>query len=341
MATRAISSGRAGLVSSSPRTTVPGSLPRHCARHTVVVGRIHATQTEWKQGGLSRIFSGSGCDKGISPEKKKPWKEENGWVNKLVMWSLAPADRKIAITLLDSGKGWSKYTNLFLIMAPCWLLPCWIGNGHLPTGEEGEFIVMIKWIVPITFMFFAIFPYSNSIQRATNPYALGAGHVPFFSTLPVSIRCLLRISQRVTIIRGIIFGILATMFLWGLAMLNNQAEAASGLLGGIPAFTIVWCFSRPVFIWHRIQAATKCRRGMFFIRCATASVEVILFFLWLLAGFCGVITAYIWALEKSSLLLIPASIGGIILSALFSRVLLEIAINEIRHRRYDWVAKPE
>ena len=56
-----------------PENHRPRFVATPLCRHTVVVGRIHATQTEWKQGGLSRIFSGSGCDKGISPEKKKPW----------------------------------------------------------------------------------------------------------------------------------------------------------------------------------------------------------------------------------------------------------------------------
>ncbi len=47
------------------------------------------------------------------------------------------------------------------------------------------------------------------------------------------------------------------------------------------------------------------------------------------------------ATETSEFLLLPASLIGIALSAVFSRIILEIAINEMRHRRYDWIAKPK
>lgn len=264
----------------------------------------------------------------------------NGWVNRLVMKSIPAGEIAIARAILEAGKGWAKHVHLFLLLAPIWLLACWIFREHIPSDEAGDLIVIAEWLVPITYIVLTIFPYSNSIPRATNPYPLGSGHVPFFTTLPVSIRNLLSISQRVTIVRSVIFGLLSTPFFWALAVINEVPDVAAGLLGGIPTFTVIWCVSRPVFIWHRIQAATKCKRGVFFIRCATASVEVILFFLWLLASFCAVAAGFVWASERTSALLIPGAVGAFVLSAIFSRVLLEIAINEIRHRRYDWVSKP-
>ena len=266
-------------------------------------------------------------------------KADNGWVNRLVVRSISPADRAIAGALVDHGKDWSKSTNTFLILGPMWLLVLWMVKDSLLTGESGESIGFIVWIIPITFVLLKIFPYSNSIKRATDPYPLGAEHVPFFTMLPISIRDLLRISQRVTIIRSAIFAIITTPFFWGLVIITDEPETAAGLLAGIPAFAIVWCFSRPVFIWHRIQAATKRKRGVFLMHCATGSMEVMLFFLWAIAGFAGVAAACAWALETSEFLLIPAALVGMALSAVFARIILEIAINEIRHRRCDWVAK--
>lgn len=263
-----------------------------------------------------------------------------GWVNALIMRNLTPSDRIVAGVVVDSGKGWTKFVNISLILGPAWLYVCWAGKDYFPTGEKGDFIALMEWVVPVIFVALTIFPHSNSIQRAMNPYPLGTGHVPFFSTLPVSIRCLLRISQRITAVRCVIFAVITTPFFWALATMSNQPEMAAGLLAGIPAFAIVWCFARPIFIWHRIQAAIKRRRGIFLLHCATGSFQVALFLLWAIAGFSGVTAAYVWASERSFLLLVPVAVGGIVLSAIFSRILLEVAINEIRHLRYDWVAKP-
>ena len=270
-----------------------------------------------------------------------------GWVNQLIMQSIASEDRLVAGALLDSGKNWSTAANLSLILASLWLLMCWILKDHLPTGDEGEIIKLLEWVIPSICMILAIFPYSNSIQRATNPYSLGSGYVPFFSTLPVSIRALLRISQRVNLVRCVIFAVIATPFFWALAIIGGLQEIAAGLAVAIPAFTVLGYFSRPVFIWNRIQSSIKRRRGIFLLHFATASVEIALFILWLLSGFAGVSVAYQFGLEigkggnngSYTLQLVAGTLVGIALSAVFSRIMLEIVINEVRHRRYDWVSR--
>ncbi len=274
-------------------------------------------------------------------EERKDTSEEKGWVNRLVSRSISPADKPIAVALLDPGKRWTLFTNLALLLSPLWLLAFWLGRDFIPPGDPGETFRTVIWIIPATGMILTIFPHSNGIQRATDPIPLGNSHVPFFCTLPVSIRSLLRISQRMTMVRCIIFCLIATPFFCLLAILDGTPELAYGLLGAIPAFAVVWYFSRPILIWHRIQAAMKRRRGAFFLHYASAGVEVILFFLWAIASICGVGAAYAWATETSSFLLLPASLIGITLSAVFSRIILEIAINEMRHRRYDWIAKPK
>lgn len=270
-----------------------------------------------------------------------------GWVNQLIMQSTASEDRLVAGALLDSGKSWSTAANLSLIFAPLWLLVCWLLKDHLPTGDEAHVIKLLEWVVPFIFVVLAVFPYSNSIQRATNPHPLGSGKVPFFSTLPVSISGLLRISQMVALVRCIIFAAIATPFFSVLSIIGDLPEVADGLAVAIPAFTVFWYFSRPVFIWNRIQSSIKRRRGIFLLHFATASVEIALFILWLLSGFVGVSVAYQFGLEvgkernngSHTLQLVAGTLVGITLSAVFSRVMLEIVINEVRHRRYDWVSR--
>ena len=124
-----------------PENHRPRFVATPLCRHTVVVGRIHATQTEWKQGGLSRIFSGSGCDKGISPEKKKPWRRQRillrvvvipqlgGYENffpfhqtlpessrkRLADFLLVPIDwRTIEMPIADPNRAQNRFANLSL-----------------------------------------------------------------------------------------------------------------------------------------------------------------------------------------------------------------------------------
>ena len=54
---RCISSGRADLISSSPKTTGPGSLPRHDVIVLSMLYRFHASQPELKRSDLFRTFS--------------------------------------------------------------------------------------------------------------------------------------------------------------------------------------------------------------------------------------------------------------------------------------------
>ncbi len=265
----------------------------------------------------------------------------HGWVNRLVLRSIPPEELAAAGAILDSGAHWTKRTNLALLLAPFWLIAAWLGQDLIPENANGEFIRIAQWIIPITYAALAVFPYSNATQRATDPYPLGTLLVPFFTILPISIRSLLRISQRVTLVRSIVFALIVTPFFWTLAAICEQDYLANALLGGILAFAICWNFSRPVFIYHRLQAALKRKRGVFLLHFATSTVQVALFLLWIASGFCGVSAAYLWAAEKNEFLLIPAAIVGLALNAVFSRVILEILINEVRHRRYDWVAKPK
>ncbi len=266
---------------------------------------------------------------------------EKGWVDRLIYRSFSSAEKPVAMALLDPGKYRTFTTNLVLVLAPLWLLGAWAGRDLIPAGDSGASLRTVFWIIPAITMLLTIFPHSNGIRRATDPYPFGGGHIPFFCTLPVSIRDLLRVSQKLTLVRGAIFCLIATPFFYLLAIIDGMPEVAAGLLGAIPVFTAVWVLSRPVLVWHRIQAAMKRKRGILLLHYASGGVEVILFFLWALSGCCGVAAAYFWAAETTEFLLLPASVCGIILSGVFSRIILEIAINEMRHRRYDWIATPK
>lgn len=278
----------------------------------------------------------------LSPEKidfEPPMSPSaEAWVNKLILRCIGKDDRAAAGAILDSGKNWTNRTNSVLVLAPVWLCVLWLGQDQIPDSKTGDFIRIAQWVIPIGYAILTIFPYSNSTARATNPYPLGAGHVPFFCLLPISIRSLLRISQRVTSVRCVIFGLIAMPFFWAPAIITHQEEIAKGLLGAIPAFLVVWNFSRPVFIFQRLQAAMKRKKGIFFLHLATSTVTVTLFFLWLSSGFVAVGAAYGAMLEPNIILIIMAIIG-MILNAFFAMISLELLINEVRHRRYDWVSR--
>lgn len=269
-----------------------------------------------------------------------------GWVNKLVLRSIPPEHKFIAGALLDHGKNWSKSATLILAFAPVWLLVSWILSDCSLSNDTEALIQTVEWGVPAVILLLGTFPMGNSMRRAVELYPVGSGPVPFFSTLPVSIRSLLKISERVTLVRCIIFGAIATPFFSALAAINKLPEAATGIFLAIPMLSIVWYFSRPVLIWNRVQSSLKRRKGIFFLHYATTSVEIALVVLWLLAGLAGVALAFIFGVEASTgfqnqsypVLLGVGSIVAAALSAAFARVMLEIMINEIRHRRYDWTA---
>ena len=261
------------------------------------------------------------------------------WLDSLIFKTISVSDRAAAEALLDEGRHRGKLVLLTLVLGPVWLWLCRFETSDLSGGSDFVLIPIILWGVPIAYAATALFPFGNSITRATSPYPLGPGHVPIFSMLPVSIHGLLRISQKVTMIRGLIFCFLATPFFWALAYLREDGEIASGLLGAIPAFSLVCYLSRPLFIWHRIQSASKRKKGVVILHLATSSLEVLLFFLWCAAGLSTVASAYIIASQPFSLIPLAAMVGGTFLTAAFARILLEVAVNEFRHRRCDWACK--
>ena len=270
---------------------------------------------------------------------------DKGWVDRLIKAALHKDDMEIAGAIVTPSKNYTKRVNLALIFAPVWLLAVWIGSGFYTSNDHDGFVVLFLFGIPAVYFFCYMFPRSDGILKAPEPYPIGNDMVPFFTLLPISIRSLLRISQRITIARGLLFLLIASPFFWALANICHDfsgwedPHSPEILTTTIIVTTTAWMLARPLFIYNRVQTSIKRKRGIFIWHCAISSLIVILGILWFLASLAAIIASASWWNDKDNLFLIPIAIAALVASAVFARLTLEVALNEIRHRRYDWSIK--
>lgn len=266
----------------------------------------------------------------------------DGWLDRLILRAIRADDRTVAGAMADPEQTWTRRANAALVFAPLWLLGIWLFGRWTPDFPQGDFLLIAIWGLPLALFIVTLFPYSNPMAFAFSPYPLGAFHVPFHSMAPVATRGLLRIAQRIRLVRCCLFGLVPTPFFHGMAVLQGYPQFAGGLALMIPAAMVFWILSTPIMVSSKIRSSLRRKSGILPLHFANSVVILSLSVLWLVTGIGGVASAFFFASEGSEegrVFLLPAAIGGLLLSAVFSRVVFEIVHNEIRHRRYDWISK--
>jgi hypothetical protein len=264
----------------------------------------------------------------------------DGWLDRLILRAIRPEDRTIAAAMRAPDESWTRRANAALVFAPLWLLGSSLFRDSIPQGDRGDFIHLAVWFVPFAVFVITLFPFSNHLPRALTPHVLGADQVPFHCMTPVATRALLRITHRISLIRCGLFALVATPFYHLMAGRYGLESAASGVLFAIPAAAIAWIHITPLGVCSRIRSALRRKRGIFLLHYAHGVVILSLSVLAFLSGVGGILATYLLAAGENdtpALLLIPAAIIGLLLSAAFARIVFEITHNEIRHRRYDWM----
>lgn len=266
---------------------------------------------------------------------------ESGWVEKLVARFIPPDDRHIAGAILDPDPNWTKRTNEGLIAAPIWLLAIWLGIEPLSAAfEEGLVLFIVATITVISAIYFflaAVDPTPTALLTCN----LGNTQVPFFSTLPISVRDLQRISERISIVRGVIAAAITTPCFWLMTKISGFPEVANGLLLATPVAIAAWGLFGSFMLMSRYRANTKRIRGTFFLHHATG---VLYLCLSLIAAACAItaaVLAFIWAAgfseERFVYLMLPAVIGCLLLSAVVARLGFELFIFSLHRPGYDWL----
>lgn len=265
-----------------------------------------------------------------------------GWLDRFILRAIRPEDRAVAGAMDDPGQTWTRRANVALLLAPFWLIGSWFFREGIADGTDGILIPIVVWFLPLSVFFVTLFPYSSATPRALSPFPLGALHVPFHSMSPVTTRSLLRISQRICLVRCCLFGLVVTPFYHLMALFHGSPQIAAGVVALVPAAMVFWIFTTPILVCSKIRTSIRRKRGVFLLHYANGVVIISLSILAFLCGLGGVACAYFFAAEGSEeggIYLLPAALGGLVLSAVFSRIVFEITHNELRHRRYYWMLK--
>ena len=279
---------------------------------------------------------------GIIPPDPPPRPSSAGWVERLIAASIPADDRALAGTFMPDSKH-SRATNLTIAFGVVWLLAMGFGKSHVPDKPYRDFFLLMSWAIPAVVSAVGLMPYAPSLKGAIQPCPVGNTPVPFFTTLPISLRSLLRLTFRITIVRTFIAVAITTPFFWLLARIHQLPEFGSGLLAMIPAIGVAWIFTVPAAISNRLDPHLQRRKGIFPLILATSLVQVPIGFLFVIASLAGIGLSFAWGMGategKYAVFLLPAALICLALGAAMSRLLFEILHFSLRQRRYDWKSK--
>lgn len=204
-------------------------------------------------------------------------------------------------------------------------------------------MLLVSWAFPAIVFVLGLLPIANPLKDAILPCAVGNTPVPLFTTLPVSFRCLFRLTSRITMVRSLIAVAIATPFFWALAMIHQLPHVATYMLALIPAIGAAWILSAPAVLTNRVDPHLRRRKGIFPLILATSLAQVPIGFLWIISSIAGIGLAVFWAAGgndgQHAVFLLPAALACLAFGGAMSRLLFEILHFSIRQRRYDWKSK--
>ncbi len=266
-----------------------------------------------------------------------------GWVDGWIRFVVGNRDAALAGAFTDPARTWTRQTNWVLLAIPFWFLVLWGFTKFYPDFEWKQRIVIWSCILSPVLLCAPLLPFSNALPRATRLWMMGQQQLLFFSAFPVSARDLLRISTKITLARCVVLVAVATPVLALAQWILNSPLSPWSAFWLVPAVACFWANSRPVFIYYRLQSATRRRAGpvALAIHLASGVALVILAIAWLAAGAIGVFSGLGFCagdLEGNDFRLLPAlALGGLLTSALCARAIFEIFHWKLRQRHFDWL----
>ena len=265
-----------------------------------------------------------------------------GWVDQWIRRAVGTSDAALAGALADPRHTSTRKTNRVIVWSPVWLAVTWAITAFYPESDSKEIIIHWIWILSPLLLILGLLPFSNGIPRATAAWNLGSQSMPFFTAIPVGTRDLLRISTRINLVRCIVTALIATPLCWLLMLILAPEDTPWVTCWLVPAFCFFWAISRPLFVWYRLQAATRRRRGATLSHTLGVSLSIALAIIWLVSGVGGVISGigyFLGGVSGSDRWLLPAlAMGGLFLSGLSARAVFEIHRWQLSRRHFDWVS---
>jgi len=298
--------------------------------------------------------AGKSRDEMIEPEESTPLEQtiilsdpptrppSNGWVERLIAASIPAADLATAGAFMPETKHTSR-ANQTMFFAAVWLLVLGFGKTPNPGEQYRDLVVFVTWAVPSFVFIIGLLSILNPLKDALRPCPVGNTPVPFFTTLPIPLRSLLRLTFRITIVRTVIAVAIATPFFCILAKIHQLPEVGAGIVAMIPAIGAAWIFSVPALISNRLDPHLRRRKGIFPLILATSLAQVPIGFLWIIGSIAGIGLSFTWGMGGTAgqyaFLLLPAAIACLVLGGIMSRLLFETLHLSLRQRRYDWKSK--
>lgn len=265
-----------------------------------------------------------------------------GWVERLIAASIPAGDLAAAGAFMP-GSNYSRAANLTAAFAVIWLLAFGFGRTPSPGEPYRDFVLLIAWAVPAIVSVIGILPFADHMKIAVKTFTVGNTPVPSFTTLPVSLRSLLRISSRIAIVRTIIAVAISAPFFWLLARILQLPGIGTGLLAMITAIGTAWILAVPAVLANRLDSHLTRKKGSFPLILATSLAQVPIGFLFVTTSLAGIGLSFAWGMGSPdgeyAIFLLPAALICLAFGGAMSRLLFEILHFSIRQRRYDWKSK--
>lgn len=264
-----------------------------------------------------------------------------GWIERRLEKLLNPRERLITHAMHGEPLGHSYWVKKAVIFAPIFMVVSWFFVKVFPAPDTDSFAFVAGVLALPVILIAILFPYSNGIGTAISPTSVGSLIAPTFTSFPISVRELLRISLKITLVRGLVFILIASPLCYLHFTLLGIGWAARTCLPAAPVLVLLILAIRPIFFFYRLQEAAKPRKRFRMKHLAFVTFTIVLAPL-LLAGL--IVTGmgiYSWGTEGYGggvgrwMLLFSSC--GILACALASRVVFETYLWLIRRRNYDWL----
>lgn len=308
--------------------------------HTIPETESHAVDSEPETDAEPRAGKSVGALKLLQRAEGKVTLG-SGWIERWLERLLNPRERLIIHVMHGESLAFSDWAKKAVIFAPILMAVSWFFVKVFPAPETESFPFVAGVLALPVILVAILFPYSNGVGTAISPTSVGSLIAPTFASFPISVRELLRISLKITLVRGLVFILLASPLCYLHFTLLGIGWAARACLPAAPILVLLILAMRPVFFFYRLQEAAR-HRKRFRMKHLAFTALTILLAPFLLAGL--IVTGvgiYTWATEGSGkddgrwMLLFSAC--GILACALVSKLVFETHLWLIRRRNYDWL----
>jgi hypothetical protein len=224
-----------------------------------------------------------------------------------------------------------------VVFAVEWAFVRWV-----PESGQDTLLIWV-WGAFLGMLIATLLPLTNALSRATAAWFMGNVSVPFVSMLPVSSKELLRVSSRIILARCLVMMLVATPLLTIQFMLMPGSPKPLAAVWIVPAFSVFWFFSRPVFIWYFLQASNHRRAGNLLVHSCSMGLAILLAVTWILTGIAGIVVGSTLFSDQTARGDLPTialiALGCLAVSAVCARATFELHHWRLRRGRLDWISR--